>query len=283
MQSSKPLHEAMREGGLSLGIFGGPGELLGVYREAGFNHIIVDQMFGVMSASEAIDAISRVRAAGLAPIVRVHTYPWSGEASGDMGAAAEVAAARMQGAAGVVVSYSTVDQLKACLHAAADTEHAPVGNRAKMVERWKAGGGHDGGWEAVRNALPEDLRDFPVVACIEDVALMKDIEEVVALPGLRAVGFGMHDITITAGHPFEVDHPDVWAVIDKVVALARPRGISVWANSGYIYTRLDETVARIERMYSRGIDCIQLQSGAHFLAPLLCDVTSRAFANAPTI
>ena len=96
MQSSKPLHEAMREGGLSLGIFGGPGELLGVYREAGFNHIIVDQMFGVMSASEAIDAISRVRAAGLAPIVRVHTYPWSGEASGDMGAAAEVAAARMQ-------------------------------------------------------------------------------------------------------------------------------------------------------------------------------------------
>jgi 4-hydroxy-2-oxoheptanedioate aldolase len=276
MQPGLPLHEAMRTGALSVGTFTGATELLGAYREAGLNHIIIDQMFGVLSATEISSLITKVRGAGMAPIIRVHTYPWSGEPSGDMGAAAEVASARMLGAAGAIVSYSTVGQLKACLHAAADTEHAPIGNRNKMVALWKAAGGLDGGWEAVRQSLPPDLRDFPVVAYMEEVKLLDQIEEVIALPGLRAVGFGMHDITITSGHPFEVEHPEVLAVIERVVTLAKPRGISVWANCGYIFTGMDETAACIQRLYKRGVDCVQLQGAAHYMTPFFGEMMAKA-------
>ncbi len=108
MQSFRPLHEAMREGALSIGTFIGSPELIGVYREAGLNHLIIDQMFGVMSMAEATGLITRVRSAGMAPLIRVHTYPWSGEAGGDMGVAAEVAAARMQGACGAIVRISQI-------------------------------------------------------------------------------------------------------------------------------------------------------------------------------
>jgi 4-hydroxy-2-oxoheptanedioate aldolase len=277
MQSGTPLHEAMQTGALSVGTFIGSTELLGAYREAGLNHLIIDQMFGIMSATEVSSLITKIRAAGIAPIIRVHTYPWTGEPSGDMGAAAEVAAARMMGASGVIVSYSTVAQLRACLHAAADVEHSPIGNRNKMVELWKAAGGLNGGWDAVRQSLPADLRDFPVVAYMEDVKLLDQIEEVVALPGLRAVGFGMHDITITSGHPFEVEHPDVLAVIDRVVSLAKPRGMSVWANAGYIFTGMEETAACVQRLYRRGVDCVQLQGSAHYMAPFYSKMMAQAY------
>jgi 2-keto-3-deoxy-L-rhamnonate aldolase RhmA len=160
---------------------------------------------------------------------------------------------------------SSVAQLKACMAIPGDMEHTPgVGNLTRAFERYQAGG-----WRAYMAPLRDDARTFPIVAYIEDARLVDQIEEIVAVEGLMAVGFGLHDVCTTLGHPFDVEHPSVWKVIDRVVELARPRGISVWANTGTRYSKVDESIDRIERLYSHGVDTIQVQSPLIYLFPTL--------------
>ena len=271
----KPLHLAMKDKSLSLGMFYllGP-ELIPCLAEAGFNHIVLDHMFSRMDWGQTADVIAQARLAGLSPVLRVQTYPWTNDANGDMGAVSEVARARTNGALGAVVSIGSVEQLKACMRVANDMEHIPAGHQARQAERYVKGG-----WEAVKATMPDESKDFPIVAYIEDAKLLNVLDEIVSVDGLMAVGLGIHDICYSVlGQPFDVEHPAVWEIIDKVVALAKPRGISVWTNTGYIFNRPDETAERIERLYNRGVDTIQVQFPAQLLLPLLSEIVAKAEA-----
>jgi 2-keto-3-deoxy-L-rhamnonate aldolase RhmA len=261
----------MREKKLSLGMFAGRSMMLSGMAAAGFNHVVFDHMFSPLDWGATQTACLTARHYGLAPLVRVQTYPWSPEPGGDMGAISMVGRVRMIGAAGAIVSFGSVAQLKAVLRVATDTEHiGVVGPRA--VEAFRQSG-EEGLWALV----PEDLRAFPIVAYIEKLDLMDNLEEIVELEGLQAIGFGIHDVCYAVGAPYDVEHPEVWKVLDRGVSLARQAGLSVWTNTGYIYTREEETVDRIARMYDRGIDAIQVQSPEQFAQRIMTDIVEGAF------
>ena len=75
---------------------------------------------------------------------------------------------------------------------------------------------------------------------------------------------GIHDLCGAVGRPFDVEHPDVWRLIDRLVAAAMPKGIDVWVNTGYRYKRVEDIVARIGRLWDHGIRTMQVQ-GPEFL------------------
>src|SRR5262249_27483229 len=159
--SAVPLHIAMRDKKLSLGMFGTRSRMFAAMAAAGFNHVVFDQMFSPLDWGETQDVCRLARQHRLAPILRVPTYPWSPGPGGDMGPTANVARARTVGAAGAVVSIGSVEQLKAILRVADDTEHMGVIGPA-AVEAFRRGGE-----QGVRDLVPEDLRAFPIVAYIE--------------------------------------------------------------------------------------------------------------------
>jgi 2-keto-3-deoxy-L-rhamnonate aldolase RhmA len=266
------LHEAMKNRRLSLGMFSN-GEMMGTMAAAGFNHIILDHMFTPLDWRETAALCATARVYGLAPIVRVQTYPWTDEPRGDMGAISEVARARMIGAAGAMVSISSAHQLKSILRVASDFDHFGVpGYRAVQAYR-------EAGANGIADMLPPELRDFPVVAYIENAELLGNLEEIASLAGLQAIGFGIHDVCFTSDHPYEVEHPDVWRVIDRGVELAKRYHLSVWTNTGYIYTRAEETAARIRRLYDRGVDTIQVQTPDQFLNTVLTDIADSVYGS----
>jgi 2-keto-3-deoxy-L-rhamnonate aldolase RhmA len=268
-----PLHISMAQKKLSLGMIytdSGP-ELLTTLAQAGFNHVLLDHRFTRYDWGTTVDVMAHARLAGISSLIRVETYPSRDLPGGDMAAVAKVARARMVGAGGAVLAIGSVAQLRICMQVAADIEHSPVASRTKLAETFSAGG-----WQAVAAAAPDENRHFPIVPVLEDVELLESLEEIVSVEGLMAIGLGIHHICNSLGHPFDVEHPEVWDVIDRVVALAKPRGISVWTNTGFKFTRAEETAARIERLYRRGVDTIQVQSPEVFLLPVLSDIAALA-------
>jgi 2-keto-3-deoxy-L-rhamnonate aldolase RhmA len=272
-----PLHEAMSARKLSLGMFygiRGP-ELFSTLAQAGLNHVIIDHMFRGIDWSLTADLCAYARNAGLAPILRVQTYPWAGDPNGDMRAISEIARGRSVGAYGAMVSMSSVAQLRGCMRVAADIEHLPgVGNSTRAVERYERGG-----WDAFKQPVSVAGRTFPIIAYIEDVALLDSLDEIVAVEGLKAIGLGIHDICYSLGRPFDVENPEVWAIIDRIVSLAKQYNLSVWTNTGYRYSGVEETVARIQRLFSRGVDTIQVQTPEQYLFPTVESIVARAEAS----
>jgi 2-keto-3-deoxy-L-rhamnonate aldolase RhmA len=268
-----PFYVAMQSKELSLGMIyldSGP-EMLGTLAQAGFNHVVLDHRFTRYDWGTTVDVMAHARLAGLSPLIRVETYPSVGRSSTDVSAVAKVARARMTGAHGAMVAIGSVAQIQECMHVSDDVEHTPVVSRTMMADSFAKGG-----WEAVSDLAPPEIRRFPIVPVIEDIRLLPHLDELVAVPGLMAICLGIHHICVSLGRPFDVEHPEVWDVIDRVVGLARPRGISVWTNTGFKFVRAAETADRIERLYKHGIDTIQVQTPEQFLLPVLSDICSLA-------
>ncbi|MGE3317643.1 MAG: HpcH/HpaI aldolase/citrate lyase family protein [Planctomycetaceae bacterium] len=69
-----------------------------------------------------------------------------------------------------------------------------------------------------------------VVAQIETVSALNEIDEIVRIPGLDSLVVGPYDLSGSMGIPGQVHDPRVLAAIETVVAKARPAGI--WVGMG---------------------------------------------------
>lgn len=248
----RPLHEAMREKSLSLGTYCliQSDEVMEIIGHCGYNHVIIDHMFTGIDWSATASMARAAQLFGVAPIVRVQAYPWAtgGE---DFSVASAVARALGIGANGAMISVGSVAELEKCVAVKKDAKHRRV---------WLAAGQRQ-----VDPAYPTGLAapaltgEFIVLPLIELPALVDDIDTMLRIEGLDAIGIGVGDISESVGHPGDVEHPEVWKVVDRVVAAAKPKGISVWVNTGDSYGTVQEMAERIGRLWERGVDAIQVQ------------------------
>lgn len=128
------------------------------------------------------------------------------------------------GAAGVIVPLiRTADDAR---QAVAACRYPPEGIRG-FGPRRPARFGHWRGSDYVAAANRE------VIVCvqIEHVDAVRNIDEIVRVPGLTTVVIGPNDLSGSLGHMTEVDHPDVQAAIDRVIAacarVGLPLGIAI--------------------------------------------------------
>jgi 2-keto-3-deoxy-L-rhamnonate aldolase RhmA len=111
---------------------------------------------------------------------------------------------------------------------------------------------------------------------IEAGTAINEVDEILAIDGIRIVMLAMTDLSKALGHPFQYEHADVWRAVDGIVEKASKRGIVVAANMGYDYTTHQRMAGRVQRMHEHGIR-ICLMQGAdnmleNFAKPLLSDI-----------
>ena len=119
------------------------------------------------------------------------------------------------GIMGVIVPHAkTKEDIEFAVDA---VKYPPVGHRSAGVMR-------PAGWGSRPSAghYAASNEETMVMALVEEVEGLENIDEMLSVPGLDAVVIGFGDLSLTMGHPGEKNHPDVMrvatAAMDKILA-----------------------------------------------------------------
>jgi 4-hydroxy-2-oxoheptanedioate aldolase len=173
----------------------------------GFDFALIDTEHGIADGRELEHHLRAADAAGLDCLVRVGGHN-----------ANEILRALDAGAVGVVVPHvSTAAESAAAVSAA---HYPPVGRRGLAISTRAGRQGTADLAEHVDAALTSTI----VVAQIEDGEALHHIEAIAATPRLDAIFIGPTDLSISLGHPGELEHPLVVSAIGACVERIRAVG-----------------------------------------------------------
>lgn len=116
---------------------------------------------------------------------------------------------------GVVVPY--VEDVEHAKRLAAAAVYRPL--KGKALDKVLAGGGWPS--EKTQKYITEvRCRDTVFVPMIESVAGVENLDAICSIPGVHAVFVGPNDLTVNMGIPDEYDHPDLVAMLKKIIDTA---------------------------------------------------------------
>lgn len=260
------LFERLAAGQTALGVWikGGPVWVNTVAR-AGFDFVRPDMMFSSLDWRE-LDHIHRTAmSVGLTTWVRVPNNPWLG-GTDQLAVTVDVQRAFSLGIQLVGASIASAKQAEACMEVSRDWHRSGTGEYPNSADSFKA--------------MNKKLSDMAVfVPHVEAGTAVNDIDEILRIDGLRIVMLAMTDLSTALGYSFQYDHPEVWRLVDSIVAKARARDIIVAANMGYAFTTHQTMLERVHKMHQHGIR-ICLMQGAdnmleNFARPLLGDIRGK--------
>lgn len=201
----------MRQGDVCLGSivsFSDPtvSEALG---SAGLDFLWIDMEHGPMGIETVQAHVMATELTGAAPIVRV---PWNDPVL--------IKPVLDVGAAGVIVPM---------VRTAADVQQAvaacryPPGGIRGYGPRRPSRYGREGGPSFCAHAN----ESIVTIVQIEHVDAVRNVDGILAVPGLDAVLIGANDLSGSLGVPGQADHPEVLQAIDTVIDKARRKGVFV--------------------------------------------------------
>ncbi|MFC7070708.1 HpcH/HpaI aldolase family protein [Halobaculum lipolyticum] len=82
-------------------------------------------------------------------------------------------------------------------------------------------------WGTVDDYVAREDRETLVGTTVETRAAVDDIDGILDVPELGFVFVGPFDLSVSFGHPGELDHPDVEAAVETVVSAALDAGVPV--------------------------------------------------------
>jgi 2-keto-3-deoxy-L-rhamnonate aldolase RhmA len=212
---------------------------------AGLDMVLIDQMFCPADWSTVHEIVRAARNYGMDTMVRVASFPWIDRT--DHHVAVEAARALGVGATGVVASCATVEEVEQLVEVSKDW------HRDIHI--------HPFGDEDFSTYAAQMADECIVMPMIESASAMDHVDEILAIPGLKALTLGITDVTRMLGHPFEYEHPEVEAFINSTIARAAEHSVAIGGNVGYVYSRsLDDMSARIARMTAQGFRFVWLQN-----------------------
>ena len=245
------LFDKIQAGELALGVFmkGAP-HLVSTLAKSGFDFIRPDMMFSGIDWRELDNIIRASEATGITAMVRLASNPWlAGE--NNLQVTVDAARAFSLGARAVQVSISSAAQAKALLAVASDWHRSGTGEYPTTQEEM----------DAHRKKI---AREALFVPSIESQGAIRDIDAILDLEGLRAIFIACTDFAEQLGHRFDYEHPEVWAAFDKIAKKASDRGITLFANTGYVYKSRDEVIRRVGQLHDHGAKVVMMQ-GIEFL------------------
>jgi 4-hydroxy-2-oxoheptanedioate aldolase len=179
-------------------------ELVGL---AGYDAVIIDLEHGPHDLGCVRHGVVAARSLGLRTVVRVRALDPS-----LIGAVLDL------GPDGVLVPH--VDSARDAETAVSAARFAPEGTRGANPWVSAARFGHLDGWFARANA------ETVTMVMIESAAGLRQLPEILAVPGLDVVFFGPMDLSHSLGVPGETNHPTVVSALTDAVGEARARGVS---------------------------------------------------------
>jgi len=207
--------------------------------QAGYDWVAVDMEHGAIGAHQLPDLFRALELGGTLPMVRV--------ARGDI---TDCKHALDAGAGGIIVPMvESAAQLEAVRAAC---QWPPAGTRGVGFSRANLFGKY---FEAYREEAQAPL----LVAMIEHVRAVENLESILAVAGLDALLVGPYDLSASMGRTARFDDPAFLAAIARVLESARARGIAcgihVVAPSP---AQLDARIAEGYRFLAYSIDAVFL-------------------------
>ena len=192
-------------------------ELFGL---AGFDYYMLDAEHGLMDPAQAVNVIRACEAVHMTPLVRV--------GSKDPKLVLQYLDAGMLGV--MMPGLESVEDVKMLIDA---VKYPPLGKRGMGITR--ASGYIAVGDEAV-DYIEFSNEQTMVIPQFEDAALIDRFEDMLSLPGVDVVVVGPRDLSLNMGFPDSPNHPEVQAMIDRVVAICKKANVAVGITAG---TRAD--------------------------------------------
>ncbi len=176
---------------------------------AGFDWVFIHFEHGSVSVPQAEAMTLAARLSGAAPIWRLN-----GLNPGEIKRALDL------GAEGVIIPHvKSAEDAEKIVEAA---YYPPGGMRGLGCRRPTQFGVLD-----AREYFKVANESTVVCMMIEDREAIEDIERIVAVPGIDVFNIGTWDLSKSLGVPIETRHPKVLEAIDRVLAAALPKGITV--------------------------------------------------------
>lgn len=168
---------------------------------AGFDYVVIDTEHGLADGAELEHHLRAADGAGIAGIVRVASP-----------SPTKILHALDAGAEGIVVprvrTAATAQDVVRAAH------YPPVGERGLATST--RAGRH--GMASLADHISTARRDTLIILQIEDAAAVPQVSEIGAVEHVDAVFVGPTDLSMSLGHPGELDHPDVSAAIESIAA-----------------------------------------------------------------
>jgi 2-keto-3-deoxy-L-rhamnonate aldolase RhmA len=192
----------------------------------------------------------------------VPANPWLGGTE-SLQVTVEVQRAFSLGIEIVGASVASAAQVRACAEVARDWHRSGTGEYPNSQETFNA-----------MNKKGADIAVF--VPHIEAGTAFEEIDEILAIEGIRIVMLAMTDLSKALGHPFDYEHAEVWRALDGIVEKGGARGIAVAANMGYDFTTHERMSQRVQRMRQHGVQLCLMQGAdnmlENFARPLLNEI-----------
>jgi len=241
------LRDRLRSGGRTIGSWmqiphASVAEIMG---HAGFDWVAVDMEHGAVSVHQLPDLFRALELGGTLPLARL--------AQGHSKDCKQVLDA---GAGGVIVPMvESAEQLMAVRDAC---RWPPAGTRGVGFSRANLFGKH---FDAYREEAQAPL----LVAMLEHIHAIDNLESILAVPGLDALLIGPYDLSASMGLTGQFEHPDFRTAMNRVrtqSALQRvPCGVHVVPPS---IEQLKQRIAEGDRFLAYSLDCVFLVHATTF-------------------
>ena len=182
------------------------GEMMGL---CGYDVALIDMEHGLGTVVEAANMLRAVRGTGASSFVRVPTND-----------PIIIRTLMDQGVDGIMVPM--VDTPEAARAAVQACRYPPKGVRGLAI------GIARGSNYGMDDSYVDTVDEHTVVICqIETVAAVKRAKEIAEVDGVDMLFIGRNDLAADSGHILDLDHPEVNAMTDEVVAIAHAAGKTV--------------------------------------------------------
>ncbi|BDG60197.1 HpcH/HpaI aldolase family protein [Caldinitratiruptor microaerophilus] len=216
------LKEWLREGRTLVGLFVSIPHpaLVEMAGFAGFDFVILDNEHGPAGIETTENLIRAARAAGVVPVVRVSSANTQ-----------EILRTLDIGASAVQVPQVN-DRATAEL-AVRSAKYPPEGIRGVANSTRAAGWGFFGGLEHIERSNAGTA----VVTHVETVEALRNLDDLLTVPGIDAMFIGPTDLSTSMGHPGNPGHPEVQGAIEgairRIAAAGKAPGILVGDPAAY--------------------------------------------------
>lgn len=253
-----PLQEKIDAGEPAIGLYINHPNTVELAAHLGFDWFMLDQMFTSHGWQKTEELIRTAEAAGITPVVRVHSYPWAG---GDPHVIANASRNIAIGADYVMISHSSTEEIERAIPLAHDY-HKKESHVFPYDDYLPFGG---------ENAPDEGLQ-AQIIPHVESRGAIDEIEEVMEIPEVDYCFIALSDSMqeLTGEDRPDWNDPVVWEFVDRVVEIAERTDTVVGANPSFHQEGEDFTYSleviedRVVELHDRGIQMIMAQSAPLF-------------------
>ena len=204
---------------------------------AGMDAFMADMMFTAHDWDNIAHLIRAARGTGISPLIRVQAYPWA--TGTDRRTVSDAARALALGATAVTVSVSSKEEVQELMGLRDDWHRLIHLRRFNTAEEFPA--------------FNEKTREGTlVVPTVESEGGLRDLDEILAMDGIRLVWLAAGDITKILGVPFKYDDPKVMRLLEHAVKTGEKHGAAIMYNMGLGLARLRRHGRLCEALLRRG-------------------------------